>query len=76
MMTMFNTLALNPVLFIGSSSIVFWETAKSFPDLPLINRGFGGECLQRTGKYGSTRFSSNSEICKILASMKRATYSF
>jgi lysophospholipase L1-like esterase len=30
------------VLFVGSSSIVFWNTADSFPDLPVINRGFGG----------------------------------
>lgn len=37
-----NTLVKNPILFVGSSSIVFWETAKSFPDLPIINRGFGG----------------------------------
>jgi len=30
------------ILFIGSSSINFWRTAESFPDLPVINRGFGG----------------------------------
>ncbi|MFH4966422.1 GDSL-type esterase/lipase family protein [Gaetbulibacter sp. M235] len=46
-----NTLAKNPVLFIGSSSIVFWETAKSFPDLPIINRGFGGASLQEIIHY-------------------------
>ncbi|MEX0937796.1 MAG: SGNH/GDSL hydrolase family protein [Pirellulales bacterium] len=30
------------VLFIGSSSIVGWDVARWFPDLPAINRGFGG----------------------------------
>jgi lysophospholipase L1-like esterase len=40
-----NTLAENPVLFVGSSSIVFWETALAFPEYPVINRGFGGASL-------------------------------
>jgi lysophospholipase L1-like esterase/predicted small lipoprotein YifL len=30
------------VLFVGSSSIRMWPTAESFPDLAVINRGFGG----------------------------------
>jgi len=30
------------VLFVGSSSIRFWETANYFPGYPVINRGFGG----------------------------------
>lgn len=30
------------VLFVGSSSIRMWDVKKSFPDLPVINRGFGG----------------------------------
>lgn len=30
------------VLFIGSSSIRFWDLKKHFPGLPVINRGFGG----------------------------------
>ena len=30
------------VLFVGSSSIRKWQTAEGFPDLPVINRGFGG----------------------------------
>lgn len=30
------------VLFVGSSSIRMWDLKKSFPDLPAINRGFGG----------------------------------
>jgi lysophospholipase L1-like esterase len=33
------------VLFYGSSSIVFWKTAGSFPDLPVMNRGFGGSYM-------------------------------
>lgn len=31
-----------PVLFVGSSSIRLWRTHESFPDLPVLNRGFGG----------------------------------
>lgn len=30
------------ILFVGSSSIRLWDLKKSFPDLPLLNRGFGG----------------------------------
>jgi lysophospholipase L1-like esterase len=29
-------------LFVGSSSIRMWQTAESFPELLVINRGFGG----------------------------------
>ena len=32
----------NPVVFVGSSSIRKWYTAEYFPDIPLVNRGFGG----------------------------------
>jgi len=32
----------NGILFVGSSSIVRWDVQKSFPKLPVINRGFGG----------------------------------
>lgn len=32
----------NAVLFVGSSSIRMWDLEKWFPDLPAINRGFGG----------------------------------
>jgi lysophospholipase L1-like esterase len=34
-----------PILFVGSSSIRFWDLKKSFPDLPAINRGFGGSTV-------------------------------
>ncbi|MCX5645472.1 MAG: GDSL-type esterase/lipase family protein [Phycisphaerae bacterium] len=37
-----NAVPANPVLFVGSSSIRLWRTHESFPDLPVINRGFGG----------------------------------
>ena len=33
------------VLFVGSSSIRLWDTAKLFPDIVTINRGFGGSQL-------------------------------
>lgn len=37
-----NSYPRNAVLFTGSSSIVRWNTAESFPNMPIINRGFGG----------------------------------
>jgi lysophospholipase L1-like esterase len=37
-----NAVPRDGILFVGSSSIVRWSTAESFPDLPVINRGFGG----------------------------------
>lgn len=46
-----NTLPGNPVLFVGSSSIVFWETSRAFPDYPVINRGFGGASLPEVLHY-------------------------
>jgi lysophospholipase L1-like esterase len=30
------------IFFCGSSTIVLWDLAKSFPKLPAVNRGFGG----------------------------------
>ncbi|MBT5186354.1 MAG: hypothetical protein HOM01_06075, partial [Kordiimonadaceae bacterium] len=46
-----NTLANDPILFVGSSSIVFWETSQSFPEYPVINRGFGGASLPEVLHY-------------------------
>lgn len=40
-----------PILFVGSSSIVFWETARSFPEYPVVNRGFGGASLPEVMYY-------------------------
>lgn len=37
-----NSFPSDAILFVGSSSIRLWETAAAFPDLPVINRGFGG----------------------------------
>jgi lysophospholipase L1-like esterase len=37
-----NAVPNKPILFVGSSSIRIWRTHESFPDLPVINRGFGG----------------------------------
>jgi lysophospholipase L1-like esterase len=37
-----NSPARESVLFVGSSSIRMWPTRVDFPDLPVINRGFGG----------------------------------
>ncbi len=30
------------ILFVGSSTIRLWNLEESFPDLPVVNRGFGG----------------------------------
>jgi lysophospholipase L1-like esterase len=35
----------NGVVFVGSSSIRLWDLKKSFPAMPVINRGFGGSHL-------------------------------
>jgi lysophospholipase L1-like esterase len=37
-----NSFPADATLFVGSSSIVFWQTGERFPGMPLINRGFGG----------------------------------
>ena len=42
------------VLFIGSSSIARWENlAQSFPELKVVNRGFGGSELADSVKYAT-----------------------
>jgi len=37
-----NSVPDDAVLFVGSSSIRMWATSRSFPDMKVINRGFGG----------------------------------
>ena len=37
-----NSFPKDAILFVGSSSIRMWKTQESFPNLTLINRGFGG----------------------------------
>ncbi len=40
------------VLFIGSSSIRLWDTlAQDFPEIPVINRGFGGSLVSESTLY-------------------------
>ena len=40
------------VLFVGSSSIKFWDTlAKDFAEIPVINRGFGGSIIEESTRY-------------------------
>lgn len=39
------------VLFVGSSSIVGWDVKKWFPDMPTINRGFGGSQICDSTHY-------------------------
>lgn len=46
-----NSVPRDAVLFVGSSSIRMWETAKSFPDLPVINRGFGGSHISDVNHF-------------------------
>jgi lysophospholipase L1-like esterase len=41
----------NAVLFVGSSSIRFWNVEKSFPGLAVINRGFGGSELADSVRF-------------------------
>jgi lysophospholipase L1-like esterase len=46
-----NSLPSDAILFVGSSSIRFWETAKYFPEYPVINRGFGGSHISDVNYY-------------------------
>jgi lysophospholipase L1-like esterase len=39
------------IVFVGASSIVRWNVAEFFPDLPVINRGFGGSELADTAHF-------------------------
>ncbi len=39
------------ILFVGSSTIRRWDLAQSFPDLPTLNRGFGGSQLSDVLHY-------------------------
>jgi len=46
-----NTFPENAVLFVGSSTIRLWPTAQQFPDMPVINRGFGGSHISELNHY-------------------------
>lgn len=39
------------IVFVGSSSIARWDTAGAFPDLKIINRGFGGSELADSVRF-------------------------
>jgi lysophospholipase L1-like esterase len=39
------------ILFLGSSSIRMWDLKKWFPDLPVVNRGFGGSQICDSTHY-------------------------
>jgi len=39
------------VLFLGSSTIRLWNTAKAFPEIKTINRGFGGSQIADSVKF-------------------------
>lgn len=46
-----NTSPEDAVLFVGSSSIRFWDTAEWFPRRVVINRGFGGSHISDVNHY-------------------------
>lgn len=39
------------IVFVGSSSIRLWDVKQAFPDLPCINRGFGGSQMADSVRY-------------------------
>ena len=39
------------IVFVGSSTIRRWDTASYFPDLKIINRGFGGSEMTDAVRY-------------------------
>jgi len=46
-----NAVPADPILFVGSSSIRMWRTHESFPELPVVNRGFGGSHISDVIHY-------------------------
>jgi lysophospholipase L1-like esterase len=46
-----NSFPKNAILFVGSSSIRFWESHDGFPNFPIINRGFGGAYISDVQHY-------------------------
>ena len=39
------------IVFVGSSSIRMWKSTEAFPDLKVINRGFGGSQMADSVRY-------------------------
>ncbi len=46
-----NSFPADATVFVGSSSIVMWDTGDRFPGMPLINRGFGGSQMSDLVHY-------------------------
>src|SRR5215212_771989 len=46
-----NAVPRDAILFVGSSTIRLWQTADGFPDLPVINRGFGGSTIPDVSRF-------------------------
>jgi lysophospholipase L1-like esterase len=46
-----NSVPPGAILFVGSSSIRMWQSAECFPDLPLVNRGFGGSHISDVNHF-------------------------
>lgn len=46
-----NAVSAEPVVFVGSSSVRLWRTHESFPDLPIVNRGFGGSHISDVVRF-------------------------
>jgi len=42
---------LGATVFVGSSTVVMWDTARWFPGLVHVNRGFGGSCMGDSRHY-------------------------
>ncbi|MHC5116964.1 MAG: hypothetical protein ACYSQY_07850, partial [Planctomycetota bacterium] len=42
------------ILFVGSSSIRMWDTDRFFPELDIINRGFGGSDIKAVNYFFDT----------------------
>ena len=46
-----NSFPADATVFVGSSSIVYWDTGDRFRGMPLINRGFGGSQMSDAVHY-------------------------
>lgn len=54
------------VLFVGSSSIRIWKTADAFPQLPVVNRGFGGSHISDVLHYYDALFLAHEPTLIVL----------
>ena len=58
----------NEIVFVGSSSIRMWKSTEAFPDLKIINRGFGRSPRRRST---SSRFSRTCSGSRRIRSARR-----